>query len=265
MPKNHRSYATHQTRGIVLYREKLCSEIRVLINNYFDEDSNNNFQSLAKVSNVNNNTIRRSYNSESSPDHVNLLKMTCALSKEKNISKVIETSPPIIQKYLKHYFQIVYEQGKTQLQNEKLDELSDPDKYIIYTLANLNCGITKEQVLKKLGTMVSKKIQELKEQELIFEDELGILTTSNENDIAFPLEFAKKQIPTLAKYYDPHKDDNFFFSIVENVDKETHLKCIELYSKFAQEIDTLVSNKDNAGKYPVFAIGITDTILREED
>ncbi len=244
-------------------KEKILNEVKSLIDKYLVGQSSRTVQSLATKSGINGSTLRRAYQLKSLPDHANLLKLVHAVYNETTITVAIEKSPSHIKGILKDNFSFLFNQNKqSSLSNEVLNILSDPDTYVLFTLANNGKGITREIAQNVIGADAPQKIEILLDNKIIIEEN-GLLVTSLEESISTPMGFIKKMLPTLFRFYRPHKPGNFIFFNSNSLSHGAYTECIYLYDEFYKRVTEITNNKENEGTYQMFALGLVELITTD--
>lgn len=243
----------------VTLQAQMCS----LVDTWISKEPSRSVATLARVSGVNESTIRRLKNDKVVPAAGNAMKMLIALAEQKSALKAInhyDQTSQIISKYLKANFPMISESlNEVQLNKElSSDEiLTEFNTYLVYRMTDSVGGTTKQAMVDILGVKANEAISALVKLDLIAENE-GMLTIVKPIE-AISIDLEKRHSLKCAELmYKTESMYNSFTSVSNNVNIEGAREIIRLMHETGAKVAKIMDEKP--GKIPFMSIMFSDTM-----
>ena len=153
---------------------EMTSQLKEMIERYFERYPNLSINSLAQKSGVGATTLRRILSSslKGDPSPHTLLSIVSVLYKEKKLSKLLPMVEGSLGDSLRSAFSQFVEEEKPHVMDENLnDVLAEKMNYLIYKLAANRSGVSVEYIAEQFGKLGKERAQELQKKDwLILEN-----------------------------------------------------------------------------------------------
>ncbi len=252
----------------VLPSSQLCLQLKEILESYFDKHPNISINALAMRSQVGATTLRRilSLSIKGDPSPHTVLNLVSAVSKERQLSKLLSMFDGPIGEMLNQCFSNYVEQATPHTYDRDLNQLlTDKTNYFIYKLAANKCGVTKNEVQNLYGNDGLEKLYEMVHSG-------HILTIENvfhakEKDFSLDLMVIKNHLPDLVRFYRPEELDkglNLFYTMSESLNSEGIKKIKEIQKEAVKKTYEILSQREFQGEIPYFTLQVCDTLMAKD-
>ncbi len=242
----------------------VSEQLKDMMDDYLAANPFASINGLAKKSGVGASTLRRILSSsiKGDPAPNTALNLSCALSNEKNLAKILTNSKGALGEYLKDSFGIFAESNLTQSYNLELNEVLDDEiKYFIYKLAANAKGTSKIEIAELYGQLGLKKLDEMLSIGIILknEDEFH----ASEKNFSLDISLAIKHLPKLISFYKKENiqlGKNLFYSLSESMNVEGIDRIKKIEKDAVEKIAEIMKTPFFQGDSPYFSVIISDEI-----
>lgn len=253
----------------------IASELQKLIKGHLSEHRNLSLNALSKRCRVSEPTLRRivSGKIKTNPTLNTIVDILSSLSKETNITKLIELYPGPLADSLKENFGAVIGPEKYNYEySEMLNrELDDPKRYLIFKLASNSSGVTRSKVRELFGELGDRKCDDLINLDLLhenWENNQRILKAKVEG-FYLHNDLFKQNFKALADFIDTSpqlgEQKNLFYNLSESVNEQALRDILNIQRQALKRIVKILNDEKSRGELPVFVLNAIDQIDRDED
>jgi hypothetical protein len=237
-------------------------ELKHLIEDYFLKYPHMSINALSKRTLIGATTLRRilSLSLKGGPNPKTVLNLMSVLTKEKNITHIIEKSPQLTKTFLFQSFNPYLEGVKDPLSG---NFLKNNLKFIIFKLASNQSGVHFETISTLYGENGLKVLRELtKEGYLIKEDNFFHSKDKNKgNNLHFKASHFSNLLPLLKKYEKevetykkgPQEKDPFH-TLSESLNEEGIKKITQIQKEALKKIKDIMKCPSHSGTNHFFSI-----------
>lgn len=234
----------------------LNQELKHLIEDYFSKYPHMSINALSKRTLIGATTLRRilSLSLKGNPNPKTVLNLMSVLTKEKNITHIIEKSPQLTKSYLFQSFGPYLEDAKDPLSGNLL---KNNLKFIIFKLASNQSGVHFETISTLYGGNGQKVLRELtREGYLIKEDHFFHSKDKKKgHELHFKASHFSNLLPLLKKYekeVGTYKDP--FHTLSESLNEEGIKKINQIQKEALKKIKDIMKCPSHSGTYHFFSI-----------
>jgi len=242
----------------------VSEQLKDMMNDYLEANPFASVNGLAKKSGIGATTLRRILNSsiKGDPAPNTALNLSCALTNEKNLSKILSKSEGALGSYLRDSFGIFADTNIEQNYSPELNDiLKDEVKYFIYKLAANNSGTSKMEIAELYGHLGLKKLDEMLASGIVLKQEDEVHAV--EKNFSLDISLALKHLPKLLNFYKKEniqEGRNLFYSLSESLNEEGISRVKQIEKEAVEKIAQVMNTSFFQGNSPYFSVIISDEI-----
>lgn len=253
----------------------IASELQKLIKSHLNEHRNLSLNALSKRCRVSEPTLRRivSGKVKTNPTLNTIVDILSSLSKETNITKLIELYPGPLAESLKENFGAVIGPEKYNYEYSELlnRELKDSKRYLIFKLASNSSGVTRAKIRELFGEVGDQKCDDLINLDLLHEewkDNQRVLKTKVEG-FYLHNDLFKQNFKALADYIDTRpklgEQKNLFYNLSESINEQALRDILNIQRQALKKIVKILNDEKSRGDLPVFILNAIDQLDIDRD
>jgi transcriptional regulator with XRE-family HTH domain len=253
----------------------IASELQKLIKGHLNEHRNLSLNALSKRCRVSEPTLRRivSGKVKTNPTVNTIVDILSSLSKETNITKLVDLYPgPLAESLRENFGTIIGPEEYNYEFSEVLNrELKDPKRYLIFKLASNSNGVTRAKIRQLFGELGDQKCDDLINLDLIHEQwqkNQRVLKTKVEG-FYLHNDLFKQNFKALADYIDTSpklgEQKNLFYNLSESVNEQALRDILNIQRQALKKMVKILNDEKSRGELPVFILNAIDTLDINED
>lgn len=248
-------------------------QLREVIKGYLDEHRRVSLNGLSKRCQTSEPTLRRimSGKVKTVPTLTTIIDILSTLSKESQLTKLIELYPGPIAESLKENFGLVLGPECSYESSEVLNkELADEQKYLIFKLAANSSGVKRATISELFGSIGEQKCDELISKDLLTETVVNHerLLKTKVDGFSLSHRLFTKNFKAVANFIDTSpkigRQDNLFYNLSESLSDQGLKEVLNIQRQALQKIIKILNDPKYTGDHPVFVLSAIDTIQKNK-
>ena len=239
-------------------------ELKSLVEDYFLNYPHMSINALSKRTKVGASTLRRilSLSLKGVPNPKTVLNIMSVLTKEKNMTLIIENSPKHTKSYLTESFKNYLEDLRGPSSDDHLGLFKNKLKFIIFKLASNQSGVHLKTITKLYGEAGIKVLKGLAKNGLLVEkNELYHAKDKKKgNDLHFRTKHLPSLLPLIQKdqYFEP------FSALSESLNDEGIKKVNKIQKEALEKISDIMRCPTHSGDHHFFSFHVGGSIKLED-
>ncbi|MCB0411111.1 MAG: hypothetical protein KDD22_01210 [Bdellovibrionales bacterium] len=241
-------------------------QLAKILNQHLEKNPHLTLNGVSKRCRVSEPTLRRIVKSQikTLPNATTALDILTYISRTDDISEIIKTYPGPIAEFLKESFSALIEEGSNTQYSSRLNEiLSDPSKFLIYSLASGRRGVDEDTVKRLFGCSGVSKLEEMVLEKALFKK--GEAFYAESGNISMDHRLFKSTFKATADFIKPEKlvaaqGNNVFGNLIESVNLNAYKELVKIQQKALRKCVQILNDSNSQGDIPVFVLGAVDTL-----
>lgn len=196
-----------------------------------------------------------------------LIEVLVYLSKESDISKIIQKYPGPIGDHLREHASFATENDPSQPYSEDLNRvLKSPIRYLVFKLASNSSGVAAAEIKELFGFHGLGALEELSTLGLVQENG-GIYTSefSIKGGMTLSHDIFVQNFKSVADFIKPDKlgqisNNNLFVNFSESVSLEAHREIVKIQREALKKCLKVLDSPKSKGSIPTFILAAVDTL-----